>query len=367
MRTSSTASIAMVILLLACAVVASCSRTVVRRLECSYDAEAAAAAPKGEASGHRGVVEALAFTRDGTRIVSSGRGGRVLLWDLKTGHPREVLPERGGSSAIAFAENQQALALAVEGQGDLGLFDLRRGEERGAIPGGAQEGLRPFPGHAFSHGGALLAFAGEGEVTLWNIKVGQAEQEIDVPGAGIGDLCFSPDDELLATAGHDGAVRLWSTETGEQTDAIEPHAGAPVRAVDFSAEGDRIVTASADGQVAITDVSGGAPTLELDECRVDGVAVGPLRYSPSGKAIFGVKREECDTQFVCVWDAEDGRAVAAFEVPVSNAIDFSADGTMMATGGCGCEIILWDLVAGMPIGQLGASCRLEVDAGDLCD
>jgi WD40 repeat protein len=352
--------------LIACWSSASCMRTVVRGLECKYDAEAAAAASKGEVGGHRGTVRSLHFTADGTRIVSSGLGGRVLLWDLKTGASRAVLPEREGSVAIAFGENQQALALDPGDGDELELFDVRRGEARGSIPGAVGPGLRPFAGHAFSRDGALIAVAGEGDgITLWNIKVGQAEVELAGPGARVNDLCFSPDDELLAVAVADGSVSFWSTESGEQTDSIEPHGGAPIAAIDFSADGERIVAASADGEVVVTGVSASGPGRVLEECDVAGKTVRALRFSPSGKAVFGVKRDGCAVQFVCVWDVESGKAVAAFEVPVSDAIDFNADGSMMATGGCGCEIILWDLEVGIPSEQLGASCRLEVERG--CD
>jgi WD40 repeat protein len=366
MKRTVSAPVLVTVLLLSSGWTASCMSTVVRRLECTYDSEAAAATAEGEAGGHRGYVQSIAFTRDGTRIVSSGRGGRVLLWDLKTGASREVVPQRDGPVSLALAENQQALALVEEGRSEIGLFDLRRGEARASIPHSAIGGLRPFVGHAFSRDGALLAIAGEGNrITLWNIKVGQPELELDGVGTSAGDVVFSPDDELLAIAGADGSLQLWSTESGERVDTFEPHGGTPIQALDFSDDGQRIVSAAANGEVAVTSVSGGDVRLVLEECDVGGVAVRSVRYSPSGKAIFGVKRDDCLVQFVCVWDAETGDAVAAFEVPVGDAIDFAADGTMMATGGCGCEIIVWDLESGGPIGQLGASCRLEVEGG--CD
>lgn len=365
MTRSTGASAAITALILASLLLASCMTTVVRRLECQYD-EAAAAAAGEKASGHRGAVRSIAFTHDGTRIVSAGQGGRVLLWDLNTGASREIVPQRDGPVSLAFAENQQALVLAVRGQADLGLFDLRRGEGRASVPGGFAGGLRPFAGHAFSRDGALLAVPrAAGGITLWNIKVGQAEVELAGAGSGINDLCFSADDELLATAAEDGSVRILSVADGDEALKFEPHGGAPVTALALTGDGGRIATASADGEVVISEAATGARALVLEGCDAADGEMLALEFSPSGKALFGVEREGCDVQFVCVWDAESGDAVAAFEVPVTDAIDFSADGSTMATGGCGCEIILWDLEAGAPVGQLGASCRLEVEGG--CD
>lgn len=353
-------------LLLACWSTAACVSTAVRRLTCTYDAAAAAAAAKGPAAGHRGAVRSVFFSRDGTRIVSSGAGGRVLMWELERGASRDVLTPLDGPVSLAYAENQQALALAVDGRDDLDLFDARRGEPRSSLAGAASGGLNPFPGHAFSRDGALIAVPrAEAEIQLWNIKLGQVEVELDGHGARVNDLCFAPDDRLLATAGEDGTVRLWDTESGEQAHSFVPHGGTPVTAVDFSADGERIATANAHGIVAVSGIESSAPDLVFDECPVEGGAVRALRFSPSGKAIFGVKRSGCEAQFVCVWDAETGDAAAAIEVPVTDAIDFSADGALMATGGCGCEIILWDLESGAPAGQLGATCRMEVEG--VCD
>jgi WD40 repeat protein len=348
-----------------CGLTTACARTAVRRLVCSYDEQAAAAAGQAVKNGHRGPVRSLFFTADGAALYSSGWGGQIRVWDLASGQTRELLPRRDGPAALALAEGQQALAIAVEGAPDLTLFNLRRGEEVPAVAGGAGLGLRPYAGHSFSRDGALIAVPGAGnDLRLWNIKVGQVEAELAGHGGRVNDLCFTADSERLVSAGEDGSVRVWNTSSGEQIEQHTPHGGAPVRSVDLTADDRLMVTADSAGHAFVSEVATGQFLVELDPCRVAGDRLRNLRFSPDAKAVFGVK-SDCSEQFVCVWDATSGAAVAAIEIPVTTAIDFTADGKLMATGGCGCEIILWDLESGAPVGVVGDTCRVEVEA--TCD
>jgi tetratricopeptide (TPR) repeat protein len=65
-------------------------------------------------------------------------------------------------------------------------------------------------------------------------------------------VAFSPDGARLASAGEDGAVRVWDVATGQEALTLRGHAG-PVRRVAFSPDGGRLASAGGDGTVKVWD------------------------------------------------------------------------------------------------------------------
>src|SRR5688572_18305872 len=62
---------------------------------------------------------------------------------------------------------------------------------------------------AFSPDGRMLAGAGaDGAITVWSWPEGAARITLRHPGGATG-LAFSPDSAHLATSGYDAAVRVW--------------------------------------------------------------------------------------------------------------------------------------------------------------
>ena len=76
------------------------------------------------------------------------------------------------------------------------------------------------------------------------------------------DATYSADGEKIATASSDGTVRVWEAKTGLLIVVLNGHLGA-IHSVIFSPDGQRIVTASADNSAHIWDAKTAQHIAEL--------------------------------------------------------------------------------------------------------
>lgn len=116
-------------------------------------------------------------------------------------------------------------------------------------------------------------------------------------------LSFSPDGALLATAGDDAAVRLWSSGTWQAVRVLTKHAG-PVRALAFSPDGKHLASGGADRRTIVWNVATGAVVRELVGHKTAVVSVG---FSGDGKRLMSASSD-----LVQVVDAASGKRIAAY-------------------------------------------------------
>ncbi|XP_029839301.2 apoptotic protease-activating factor 1 isoform X1 [Ixodes scapularis] len=83
----------------------------------------------------------------------------------------------------------------------------------------------------------------------------QAKLRMRPPELGVLHAEFSPDDLTIATAGEDGRIRLWQSQSGIQQDVLEGHSG-PVNCCTFSRDGLLLASASSDCTVRLWKLGG---------------------------------------------------------------------------------------------------------------
>ena len=138
----------------------------------------------------------------------------------------------------------------------------------------------------FSTKGNQLGSAGLSDVTIWNVKSG--DRRLHLKNGGYG-LTFSPDDELIASAG-----RIWETKSGRET--LSLRGGREDVDYAFSPDGKRLAAADEHGNVKVWDVSNGLEVLTL---RSRAEEIANVVFSPDGTRLAATSSDGN----IKIWDA----------------------------------------------------------------
>jgi WD40 repeat protein len=155
-------------------------------------------------------VSALAFAPDGKALARGEADCTIRLWDVATGAERAVL--RGHTDfvvAVAFGPDGRTLATG-DHHGVVKLWDVASRTERATLAASEDEG---FPdevsGLSFAPQSGTLAVAVGCVVQLWDVGTSSRVARLEGHEGTVRCLAYAPDGTLLASGGHDRAVRLW--------------------------------------------------------------------------------------------------------------------------------------------------------------
>jgi WD40 repeat protein len=174
----------------------------------------------------------------------------------------------------------------------------------------------------------------------------QAMKSADVP---IRAAAFSADNQFLATAGEDGFIHLWGASTGILLESIP---SPSTRSLAFTKDGD-LIAVNVDG--ATTRWSLGASWRLV---RVVGSGdsnsaltdrVNALQFSPDGTLLASGSGEPSRGGQIKLWDPNSGQLLRSFDDVHSDAVlalDFSPDGKQLASGAADRFVRVLDLKSG---------------------
>jgi WD40 repeat protein len=211
-------------------------------------------------------------------------------------------------------------------------------------------------GLAFSPTEDLLASAGaDGTVRLWSVRTGEARGVLRGHKGMVVALAFAPDG-TLASACHDGVVRLWDVAGQEVREKLLWEANEPVSGLDFSRDGKTLAASSHDGSVTLWDVKTNTIRKRL---KAPGGWLTCVALTPDGKTVAAGGKDGS----VVLWDVVLGKELLPRPTRHGDwvgMVAFSPDGRLLASGGYDNRVLLWDVHTGKPHGEVRADNRAGI-------
>ena len=199
----------------------------------------------------------------------------------------------------------------------------------------------------FSPDGNLLASAGlDKTVRLWEVATGQEVRTLTGHTDRVWDVTFSRNGSQLASAGADATVRLWEVATGQGVRTLTGYTGA-VRGVAFSPDGNLLASAADDETVRLWEVATGTQVRALTGHTKWGRGVA---FSPDGALLASAGADEA----VRLWEVATGTQVRALTGHTDwvNSVAFSPDGALLASAGADETVRLWEVATGTEVRAL---------------
>jgi WD40 repeat protein len=295
--------------------------------------------PRSPPLQHQGGVVSAAFSPDGTRVVTASYDGTARIWDAATGQPLSPpIKHQGFVWSAAFSPDGTRVVTASEDK-TARVWDAATGKP--LSPPLQHQGF--VRSAAFSPDGTrVVTTSGDKTARVWDAGGKPLSPPLQHQDRVV-SAAFSPDGTRVVTASHDRTARVWDAATGTPRSPPLQHQDY-VESAAFSPDGTRVVTASWDKTARVWDAATGTPLSP--PLQHQGVVVSAA-FNPDGTRVVTAS----DDKTARVWDAATGKPLSPplqHQARVKSAV-FSPDGTRVVTASEDKTARVWDAGAGKPL------------------
>ncbi|KAF8972030.1 hypothetical protein BDZ97DRAFT_2070665 [Flammula alnicola] len=208
---------------------------------------------QAELKGHTHRVTSVAFSQDGSRVVSGSYDRTVRIWNVTTGEVQAEL--KGHTASVMSVAFSQDGSRVVSGSYDrtVRIWNVTTGEVQAELKGHTASVMSV----AFSQDGSRVVSGSDDKtVRIWNATTSEVQAELKGHMGVVRSVAFSQDGSRVVSGSYDKTVRIWNATTGKVQAELKGHTGQ-VKSVAFSQDGSRVVSGSYDETVRIWNVTTG--------------------------------------------------------------------------------------------------------------
>lgn len=286
--------------------------------------------------------EVRGFMLAGAKLLAFGSG--PLVRELNGDSPKPVPIHQGAVTCLALAGTTQFVSGGADQQ--VKLWNLADGKELRAFSGPAA----PVAALALSRESppTKLAAAAGKTLFLWSLADGKEQLKLE-HAAPLSAIAFSPDSQRLATATQAGRLSIFDVATGQELQALQ-HPAA-LASISFSADGRSIIFGGADKTITQAAVSV-SKVLAANPAK----PAVKVAWSPAGThAVLALADGECQ-----IFSLTAGKVERTVKVPGGPlaGVAFSKSGQTFVTAGGDNQLRLWNLADGKELKALPAPAKV---------
>ncbi|MFN0055539.1 MAG: c-type cytochrome domain-containing protein [Planctomycetales bacterium] len=202
-------------------------------------------------TGHADSIYALAFSPDGTQLVTASYDKLLILWDVVSGAEKQTLKHHTAAVfAVAFSPDGKSLASVAADQ-TVKIWNVATGQRILTLT----EPTKPLSAVAFHPQGHELAAVGADKMIRiyeWNGSVAKLKRSAFAHDAPLLAVAYSPDGATLFTAGEDRRIKAWDVSQLHERHVYDNLADWPLTLA-LHPSGDQLAAGLYNGELLLLD------------------------------------------------------------------------------------------------------------------
>ena len=202
---------------------------------------------EGFEGGNSNCINAVKYSKDGSRVVTGDLNGGVKVWDTENWKVLITLEHKSSVRTLDYSPDGRQFVSAGDDK-LLVISDVETGEIKHTLQG--HTGI--IWTVVYSPDGRYLSSCGDKSVRVWDLKTGKCKH-IFLHENMVWSVAYSPDGETIFSGDDKGIIKTWDAETGECKQTLGDEIGGihHIGAVNSISciDPTNIVTGGVDGQI----------------------------------------------------------------------------------------------------------------------
>lgn len=211
---------------------------------------------------HMDSLNTLAYSPDGTRIITGADDGKIKIWDLSSGfHIATFTEHSSGVTSCCYSKKGNVLFTASL-DGSVRAWDMLRYRNFRTFTAPTR---LSFSSVAIDPSGEVVCASSldSFDIHVWSVQTGQLLDQLSGHEGPISSLAFTPDGQTLVSGSWDYTIRLWSIF--QRTQVSEPlQLQSEVLSVSVRPDSSQLAASTLDGQLTFWTISTGTQSSVLD-------------------------------------------------------------------------------------------------------